>query len=153
VARILRISRQAIYRVPRPRRAPASPSRPPTCAVEAAIVEVAEANPTDGYRMVCAWVRRRLGRRVNRKRVLRAMRKRELIQRRRRLDRRRPGFCRVERPDQLWHLDLTSVWVAEHGWVYLMAATCLLPARDRRLAPGDPLPRQAGDRADRTRRE
>jgi putative transposase len=75
------------------------------------------------YRLVTAWVRRRLGRPVNRKRVLRVMRERRLIQRRRRLDRRRrPGFFRVERPDQLWHLDMTSVWVAEHGWVYLMAA-------------------------------
>ena len=36
--------------------------------------------------------------------------------------RRRPGFFRVERPDQLWHLDMTSVWVAEHGWCYLNAA-------------------------------
>jgi putative transposase len=123
VARILQISRQAIYRVPRPRRAPAAPTRPPTDEVEAAIVAEAEANPTDGYRMVTAWVRRRLGRRVNRKRVLRVMRERRLIQRRRPLDRRRrPGFFRVERPDQPWHLDLTSVWVAEHGWVYLMAA-------------------------------
>ncbi|MCA1679844.1 MAG: IS3 family transposase [Actinobacteria bacterium] len=123
VARILQISRQAIYRVPKPRRAPASPSRPPTDEVEAAIVAEAEANPTDGYRMVTAWVRRRLGRRVNRKRVLRVMRERRLIQRRRPLERRRrPGFFRVERPDQLWHLDMTSVWVAEHGWVYLMAA-------------------------------
>jgi putative transposase len=123
VARILRISRQAIYRVPRPRRAPVSPTRSPTDEIEAAIVAVAEANPTDGYRMVRALVVRRLGRAVNRKRVLRVMRERGLIQRRRPLGRRRrPGFFRVERPDQLWHLDLTSVWVAEHGWVYLMAA-------------------------------
>jgi putative transposase len=123
VARILQISRQAIYRVPKPRRAPASPARPPADEVEAAIVAEAEANPTDGYRLVTAWVRRRLGRRVNRKRVLRVMRERRLIQRRRPLERRRrPGFFRVERPDQLWHLDMTSVWVAEHGWVYLMAA-------------------------------
>ena len=28
----------------------------------------------------------------------------------------------VERPDQLWHMDMTSVWVAEHGWCYLNAA-------------------------------
>ena len=28
---------------------------------------------------------------------------------------------KVERPGQLWHLDMTSVWVAEHGWVYLNA--------------------------------
>jgi putative transposase len=123
VARVAQISRQAIYRVPKPRRAPAAPARPPAGEVEAAIVAEAEANPTDGYRMVCAWVRRRLGRRVNRKRVLRVMRERRLIQRRRPSGRRRrPGFFRVERPDQLWHLDMTSVWVAEHGWVYLMAA-------------------------------
>src|SRR5215210_7082594 len=126
VARVAQISRQAIYRAPRPRRSPAAPDRPPadrTDPVEAAIVAVAEQNPTDGYRMVTAWARRRLGRPVNRKRVLRVMRERKLIQRRRPLDRRRrPGFFRVERPDQLWHLDMTSVWVAEHGWVYLMAA-------------------------------
>jgi putative transposase len=79
-------------------------------------------NPTDGYRMVTAWVRRKLHRPVNRKRVLRVMRKRMLIQRRRpEPRRRRPGFFRVERPGQLWHLDMTSIWVAEHGWVYINA--------------------------------
>jgi putative transposase len=124
VARIAGVSRQALYRVPTLRAAPPSP--PPIRAtddVDAVIVAEAEANPTDGYRLVTAWVQRRLGRPVNRKRVLRVMRERGLLQRRRRLDRRRrPGFFRVERPDQLWHLDMTSVWVAEHGWVYLMAA-------------------------------
>src|SRR5215207_5089857 len=123
VARVAQVSRQAIYRTPRPRRPRVSPDRPPADPVEAVIVAVAEQNPTDGYRLVTAWARRRLGRPVNRKRVLRVMRERKLIQRRRPLDRRRrPGFFRVERPDQLWHLDMTSVWVAEHGWVYLMAA-------------------------------
>ena len=73
--------------------------------------------------MVCALVTRKLGRAVNRKRVLRVMRERRLIQRRRRLDRRRrPGFFQVTHPNELWHLDMTSVWVAEHGWCYLMAA-------------------------------
>src|SRR5215218_2580460 len=73
--------------------------------------------------MVSALVVGELGRPVNRKRVLRVMRERRLIQRRRPLGRRRrPGFFRVERPNQPWHLDMTSVWVAEHGWVYLMAA-------------------------------
>jgi putative transposase len=122
VARILQISRQAIYRVPKPRRALA-PQKPPADQIEQAIVDVATEHPTDGYRMVTAWARRRLGRAVNRKRVLRVMRERRLIQRRRPSGRRRrPGFFRVERPDQLWHLDMTSIWVAEHGWVYLMAA-------------------------------
>jgi hypothetical protein len=41
---------------------------------------------------------------TRRTRVLRVMRERRLIQRRRRLDRRRrPGFFRVERPDQPAH--------------------------------------------------
>ncbi|MBA3332186.1 MAG: IS3 family transposase [Actinobacteria bacterium] len=120
VARVMQISRQALYRSPTPRRPPQP--RPPVDPVEAAIVEEAMANQTDGYRMVCAFVRRRLGIAVNRKRVLRVMRERKLIQRRRPLERRkRPGFFRVERPRQLWQLDLTSVWVAEHGWTYLMA--------------------------------
>jgi len=121
VARVLQISRQAIYRTPKPRRPPQR--RPRQGPVEQAIVETARENPTDGYRMVWALTRRKLGVAVNRKRVLRVMREQKLIQRRRReLRRRRPGFFRVERPDQLWHLDTSAVWVAEHGWCYLMAA-------------------------------
>lgn len=120
VARVLQISRQAIYRTPIPRRPPQR--RPPVDRVEAAIVEVAGDNQTDGYRMVTALVRQKLRAPVNRKRVLRVMRERKLIQRRRPLERRkRPGFFRVERPRQLWQLDMTSVWVAEHGWTYLNA--------------------------------
>jgi putative transposase len=120
VARVLQVSRQAIYRTPTPRRPPQR--RPPVDAVEAAIVEVAGDNQTDGYRMVAALTRQKLGIAVNRKRVLRVMRERKLIQRRRPLERRkRPGFFRVERPRQLWQLDMTSIWVAEHGWTYLNA--------------------------------
>jgi putative transposase len=123
VARVAQISRQAIYRVRRRPERPAAPARPPADEIERAIVDVARANQTDGYRMVAALVGRKPGRAVNRKKVLRVMRARRLIQRRRRLDRpRRPGFFRVERPNQLRHLDMTSVWVAEHGWCYLMAA-------------------------------
>ena len=120
VTRVLQVSRQAVYRTPKPRAVPQR--RPPSDPVEAAIVEEATANQTDGYRMVTAFVSRRLGRPVNRKRVLRVMRERKLIQRRRPLERRkRPGFFRVERPRQLWQLDMTSIWVAEHGWTYLNA--------------------------------
>jgi putative transposase len=120
VARVLQITRQAIYRTPTPRRE--RQRRPRADPVEQAIVAEAIANQTDGYRMICAFVCRRLGVAVNRKRVLRVMRERKLIQRRRPLERRkRPGFFRVERPRQLWQLDMTSVWVAEHGWTYLMA--------------------------------
>lgn len=121
VARVMQISRQALYRTPKPRRAPQR--RPPAeGSVEAAIVEVAKENPTDGYRMVWALTRRKLGIAVNRKWVLRAMREQRLIQRRRTEPRRRrPGFFRVERPGQLWHMDMTAIWVAEHGRCYLNA--------------------------------
>ena len=121
VARVLQVSRQALYRVPS--RRPAAAGAAARNEVDEAIVEVAERNQTDGYRMVTAFVRRKLGMPVNRKRVLRVLRERKLIQRRQPLERRkRPGFFRVERPRQLWQLDLSSVWVAEHGWCYLMAA-------------------------------
>ena len=120
VARVVLVSRQALYRLPKPRSLPQR--RPPVGEIEEAIVEVAAANQTDGYRMVTAFVRRKLGQPVNRKKVLRVMRERKLIQRRRPLERRkRPGFFIVERPRQLWQLDMTSIWVAEHGWTYLNA--------------------------------
>ena len=68
-------------------------------------------------------VSRELGRPVNRKRVLRVMREQNLIQRKpNRARRRRPGYFVVTRPDELWHMDMTSVWVAEHGWCYLTVA-------------------------------
>jgi putative transposase len=120
VARVLQVTRQAIYRTPKPRSAPQR--RPVSDPVDVAIVEVAKDNPTDGYRMVWALTRRKLGLAVNRKRVLRVMREQKLIQRRGRPPkRRRPGVFRVTRPAELWHLDMTSIWVAEHGWVYLNA--------------------------------
>jgi len=61
VARVAQITRQAIYRTPKPRAAPQR--RPVSCEVDEAIARVAKANPTDGYRMVWALTRRKLGRR------------------------------------------------------------------------------------------
>ncbi len=120
VARVLQVNRTGLYRVPkrrgRPRHGPA------IGAVDRAIVAVARENPTDGTRMVAALASRELGRQINRKRAQRVMREQRLVQRHRPLRRRRrPGYFRVERPDQLWHMDMTSVWVAEHGWCYLNA--------------------------------
>jgi putative transposase len=122
IARVVKVSRQAIYgRRSRPHAVMHAVTA--RARVEHAIVDVARANPTDGYRMVTALVSRRLGRPVNRKRVLRVMRQHTLIQRRRPLRRRkRPGRFEVTAPNQLWHLDMTSVWTATHGWCYLMAA-------------------------------
>lgn len=120
VARVAQISRQAIYR--RPARPPKGHRRP-LSRTDEAILGVARENPADGTRMVAALASRDLGQPLNRKRVQRLMREHRLLQRHKPLGRRkRPGFFRVERPDQLWHMDMTSVWVAEHGWCYLNAA-------------------------------
>ena len=121
VARVLQVNRSGLYRTPK--RRPAAARRAVIDPVDRLIVEVAQANPTDGTRMVAALTSRELGRQVNSKRAQRVMRMERLLQRHRPLRRRRrPGFFRVECPDQLWHLDMTSVWVAEHGWTYLNAA-------------------------------
>jgi putative transposase len=72
--------------------------------------------------MVGAIASRELDEPVNRKRVQRVMRAHKLLQPvRGEGRRRRPGFFRVTRPDELWHLDMTKVWTAQHGWVYLHA--------------------------------
>ena len=121
VARTAQISRQALYR--KPCTAPPKATRKPTSEIERRIIAVAKANDTDGYPMITEFTARELGIPVNRKRVLRVMRKHRLIQRRQRLDRRRrPGKFTVERPNQLWHMDMSAIWVAEHGWCYLFAA-------------------------------
>jgi putative transposase len=121
VARVLQVNRTGLYR--KPNRRPLLARRAVSDPVDRLIVEVARANPTDGTRMVAALTSQQLGRQVNRKRAQRVMRQQRLLQRHRPLRRRRrPGFFRVERPDQLWHLDMTAVWVAEHGWTYLNAA-------------------------------
>lgn len=38
---------------------------------------------------------------------------------RKRVAQKGPGFFRVEHPDQLRHMDMADVWVAEHGWCCL----------------------------------
>lgn len=117
-ARVAGISRQALYRPIRTRPHAAGPGagRPG----DEALVEIAKANPTDGTRMVAAIASRQLGVPINRKKVQRVMRAHRLLQPARGGDRRRrPGYFRVTRPDELWHMDMTKVWTAAHGWVYL----------------------------------
>jgi putative transposase len=121
VARVAGISRQAIYR--RPKRPPRGQRRPPD-DLDRVVLAVAreDEHASDGTRMIAAIASRRSGRPVNRKRCQRLMREHALLQPQRSEGRRRrPGFFQVTRPDELWHLDMTSIWVAEHGWVYLNA--------------------------------
>lgn len=132
VTRVLQVSRQSVYRPLSRRPSAAGPGkgRPG----DEAIVEVAKNNPTDGTRMVAALTSRELGVRVNRRRVQRVMRAHKLLQKTIADGRRRrPGYFRVTRPDELWHIDMTKVWAAAHGWVYLHA---MVDCCTRELAGG-----------------
>src|SRR3954454_19742397 len=89
VARIARISRQALYRRPK---APPKGHRRPLSETDRVVLDVARGNPTDGTRMVAALAAREAGRPVNRKRAKRLMSEHRLLQRHRPLGRRkRPG--------------------------------------------------------------
>jgi hypothetical protein len=89
-------------------------------ATDRVVLEVARVNPTDGTRMVTAFASRELnGQGVSRKRVQRFDARPRLLQPKRSEGRRkRPGFFQVTSPDELWHLGMTSVCVAERGWCY-----------------------------------
>ena len=77
-----------------------------------------------GYRRVTWWLRRKKGLLVNRKRVLRVMRERELLVRSRRLRaRRKKEWGRVDaaEPNQIWQSDMTKIWTGPAvGWAYLV---------------------------------
>ena len=81
MAAVTRVLRSAARRSTGPRDRAGAAAAPVVDPVEVAIVEEAKANPTDGYRMVWAFAAA-ARRAVNRKRVLRVMRERKLIQRR-----------------------------------------------------------------------
>lgn len=109
IARVAQISSQAIYRSISRRPASAGPGR--GRPGDDRIVEVAKAYPTDGTRMVAALASRELGVPVNRKRVQRVMRAHNLLQKNTADGRRRrPGYFRVTRADELSHIDMTKVW-------------------------------------------
>ncbi len=118
---MLQVKRSGLDRTRK--RRPRAAGRVLTDPIDRLILEVARASPSDGSRMVAALAGREFGRQVNRKRAQGVMRMERLLQRQRPLRRRRrPGFFRVECPDQLWQLEMTSVWVAEPGWCYVNAA-------------------------------
>jgi len=119
VAAALAISRSSLYYRKRARGSRADRQG------DEQIVAACGAKPAYGYRRVSWWLRRKEGLVVNRKRVLRVMRERDLLVRSRRLRAcRRKEWGRVEtqRPNQVWQADLTKVWAGPAvGWAYLVS--------------------------------
>lgn len=137
IARVLRVSRQALYDTPR-RPEPPGPDRPPrvstpptlplewqtmtlhpeTCSLEETLHILARRHPAAGYRKVCSRARR-AGFVVNRKKVARLLREWGFTRRRPKPHPKRQGRpFNITASNQLWQTDLTAVWCGEDGWAY-----------------------------------
>ncbi|MCA1838518.1 MAG: DDE-type integrase/transposase/recombinase, partial [Actinobacteria bacterium] len=137
IARVLRISRQALYDTPS-RPEPAGPGRarrtsmppllpadwqtmvidPSTCSLDEALHILARRFPASGYRKVCSRARRK-GFIVNRKKVARLLSVWGFTKRRPKPHPKRQGRpFDVQAPNVLWQTDLTAVWCGEDGWAY-----------------------------------
>lgn len=119
VAAALVISRSSLYYRKKPRGSRADRT------YDEQIVMACGEKLAYGYRRVTWWLRRKEGLRLNRKRVLRVMRERNLLVRSRRLRaRRKKEWGRVEaaRPNQIWQSDMTKIWAGPGvGWAYLVS--------------------------------
>jgi putative transposase len=136
IAKVLRISRQALYEVPsrpcqtdpdRPKRSVPPPLPlewqamqlgPSHCSLEEALHVLARRHPAAGYRKVCSRARRK-GFVVNRKKVARLLREWGFTRRRPKPHPKQQGRpFDVVAPNVLWQTDLTAVWCGEDGWAY-----------------------------------
>ena len=87
------------------------------------IEEIKTAHPYWGYRRTWAYLKYVDGLSVNRKRILRLMRKHRLLVKpgaklkAARIVRSKP---RPDRPDQWWGIDMTKVMVNDFGWMYIV---------------------------------
>ena len=140
IARVLRVSRQALYtrpKVPRDRdgrvvelRAtpPPLPDGWETMVLSPAVIDwetalhvLARRHPAAGYRKLCSRLRR-AGWPLNRKRIARRLRQWGLQKKHRPKHPKAQGRpFDITAPNVLWQTDLTSVWCGEDGWAYYTA--------------------------------
>jgi putative transposase len=139
IARVLRVSRQALYDTPRrpddgpsPRRGRSVPPplpegweqltvSPLTVTLEEAVHVLARRHPAAGYRKITSRARR-CGFVVTRKKVARLLREWGFSRRARRPHPKAQGRpFHVITPNVLWQTDMTSVWCGEDGWAYFSA--------------------------------
>lgn len=140
IARVLRVSRQALYRQPKVPRdgdgrvvelrqlPPPLPAgwktmtlSPEVTDWETALHVLARRHPAAGYRKLCSRLRR-AGWPLNRKRIARRLRTWGLQKKHRPKHPKAQGRpFDIAAPNVLWQTDLTSVWCGEDGWAYYTA--------------------------------
>lgn len=138
IARVLQVSRQALYdipsqpdgpRPPRPRSTPPPLPEgweqlvlsPQTASLEEALHVLARRHPAAGYRKITARARR-AGFVLNRKKTARLLREWGFTRRAPKPHPKAQGRpFQVTGPNVLWQTDMTSVWCGEDGWAYVTA--------------------------------
>ncbi|SEN83184.1 putative transposase [Lihuaxuella thermophila] len=80
--------------------------------------------PTNGYRRIRVWLKKKYNRTVNHKRVYRLMKEMKLlVPTKHHLAKRKKetGKIPVERSNQHFQVDMTKIWCGKDGWGYLFA--------------------------------
>lgn len=126
--RILHLSRASFYRRQEALRVVVPEAAPTVDPQDAPLLDkirkLAGEHPLWGYRRITAYLRRRQGLRVNRKRVRRLMRNANLSVPVKRYKAKRTetrSKPKATRPNQWWGTDMTKFYVEGIGWLYLVA--------------------------------
>ncbi len=87
------------------------------------IKKICKDRPFWGYRRITAWLKKRCGVHVNRKKVYRIMRENNLLVKQKRYAARRKPMRSKPRPNKMnewWGIDMTKFMIEPLGWVYLV---------------------------------
>lgn len=86
------------------------------------IKEIINKHPFWGYRRVCAYLNKRENITINKKKVLKLMRKEGLIQEKKRYKEQREhrNKPKANKPNQFWGIDMTKFMLPNTGWIYLV---------------------------------
>jgi len=129
ICRVLHVARSRLDTPPEKRGRRAKDS----CELEGMLQLLIREHPTYGYRRLWALLLRRLGVRVNRKRIYRILKsKRWLVHQRPRTPRPRvkASVSRSEHSDRRWAMDMTHVSCGRDGWAHLVG---VIDCHDREL--------------------
>lgn len=121
ISEALGISRSVLYRRKRNGKKKRS-LRPQDEELKRRIDELVMAHPYWGYRRIWAWLRKREGLRINKKRVYRLMQEsgRLLKKKRRKPKRVYRSKPAPERPGQIWGIDMSKFFTLRQGWANMV---------------------------------
>ncbi|UFJ40085.1 IS3 family transposase [Brevibacillus humidisoli] len=132
IASALQLNRTYCYALLKPLRTQKR-QRPDEAEIKAEIRQLCTEHPTNGYRRIRVWMKKKYQRVINHKRVYRIMKELNLLVATKAYAARRKkekGKIPVERSNQHFQTDMTKVWCGKDGWGYLFA---VIDAYDREI--------------------